>query len=617
MAKDLQENAGAPSIPAEDSEHSHEQCLDCGADLAHEPVYRRYRVCPVCRHHYNLSAQQRIQLLADVGTFKETNATLISLDPLSFSSDSVGYKQRLEQARRITGLSEAVVTGTAYIGGIETVVAALDYGFMAGSVGSAVGEKITQAAELALQRRLPFVLVACGGAPRIQEGMLALMQVAKMASTIKRLHKQGVPFITILASPTTGHLLAGAASMADLIFAEPGALIGFAPRRVAEEATGKPLPKQAHTAEFYLEHGLIDGIVDRQRLKRHLELLLDLLGFKYRLTIAKRSRIRQADSIEAPAWQRVQLARHQARPTSRDYIERIISNLVEFHGDRLYGDDPAIVCGLGYLAGEAVMVIAQERGRGPDAAKCHEGRVYPEGYRKAQRAMALAAKFKLPVVTFIDTPGAYAGLEAEERGVAAAINATISMMSDLPVPVLSVIIGEGGSEGALALSVADRILMMENAIYTPIAPEAAAWILYRNPERVEEVASALKLTAVDCRALGIIDTLVPEPEGGAHNDIAEAARQLERLLVQSLLDVQMSFTGTLLRRRFEKFRRIGIYNTYFETALVQEVNRFQGRLVGRLRELRGRLLGKAPLALPPAQQTEAQQEAPQRPRSAS
>ncbi len=609
MAEDLQQQA-APQPPVAENGHPvDEGCLDCGVALASEPVFRRYRVCPACRHHYTLSAIQRVHLLTDAGTFKETNPTLAVVDPLSFT-DKVSYRDRLEQAQRITGLLEAVVTGTGFIGGIQFVIASVDYGFMGGSVGIAVGEKITQAAELALQRHLPFVMVTCGGAPRMQEGVLALMQMAKMVAGIKRLHREGVPVVSVMASPTTGHLLAGAATMADLVFAEPGATIGFAPLRVAEQAMGRPLPENAHTAEFALRHGMIDGIVDRQRLKRHLELVLDLLGFKYRLTIAKRARLRQAESAEAPAWRRVQLARRQDRPTSRDYIDRIISNLVELHGDRLYGDDPAILCGLGYLAGEAVVIIAQERGHGESSAKYREGRALPEGYRKAQRAMSLAAKFKLPVVTFIDTPGVYAGLEAEERGIAQAISATISLMSDLPVPIVSVIIGEGGSGGALALSVADRILMMENAIYTPIAPEAAAWILYRSADRVEDVASALKLTAADCRALGIIDTLVPEPEGGAHNDLPEAARQMERLLVQALLDAQMTFTRTLLRRRFQKFRRMGTYATTFQSAITEEAGRFQNRLGEPFRNLVDRLISGPPGARDPIRR-----EVPRPPRS--
>jgi acetyl-CoA carboxylase carboxyl transferase subunit beta len=419
-----------------------------------------------------------------------------------------------------------------------------------------------------------------------------LIQLAKMVSALKRLGKKGVPFIATLASPTSNHLLASAVSNADIIFAEPRALIGFAPRKVAEQATKGPLPEGFQTAEYYLEHGMVDAIVPRQQLKQHLALVLDLLGFKYRLTAAGRIRLQAVERPEAPAWEHVQLARHEERPTAQDYIERIISSFIELHGDRRYGDDAAIVSGLGYLAGEAVVVVAQERGRDDGPGAGADKRVYPEGFRKAQRAMHLAARFKLPVITLIDTAGAYPGLESEERGIAEAIGSTISMMSDLPTPIISAIIGEGGSEGALALSVADRILMLENAIYTPIAPEAAAWLLYRDADRANEVAASLKLTTHDCRSLGIIDTLVPEPEGGAHTDFDEAARQLGRLLVQTLLDVQMTFNRTLLRNRYKKFRKMGTYSTIFQNTLANEAANVQMKLVRSGRDLLDRFYGK-------------------------
>jgi len=534
---------------------------------------------------------QRVDLLTDPGTFNETNQALVPVDPLSFE-DNVSYRERLAEAQRLTGLIEAVVTGTANIGGMQAVIACMDFGFMTGSIGSAVGEKITAAAEAALQRRLPFVLMATGGAPRIQEGVLSLMQLAKMVSAVKRLGKKGVPFIATLASPTSNHLLATAVSNADIIFVEPRALVGFAPRKVAQQATEGELPEGFQTAEYYLEHGMVDAIVPRPQLKQQLALVLDLLGFKYRLTASGRIRLQAVERPEAPAWEHVQLARHEARPTSRDYLERIVSNFIELHGDRRYGDDPAIVAGLGYLAGEAVVVVAQERGRGHGPESGGDKRLYPEGLRKAQRAMALASRFKLPVITLIDTPGAYPGLESEERGIAEAIGSTISVMSDLPTPIVSAIIGEGGSEGALALSVADRILMLENAIYSPIAPEAAAWLLYRDVGRVDEVASSLKLTAHDCRAFGIIDMLVPEPEGGAHTDFDEAARELGRLLVQALLDVQMTFNRTLLRKRYKKFRKMGTYSTIFHNTLANEATNVQTKLVRSGRELIDRFYGK-------------------------
>ncbi len=583
----------------------HDQCLDCGADLTEKPLYVRYKVCPSCRFHYHLSASRRVELLTDAGTFKETNQSLVPLDPLSFT-DAVPYRERLTKAQKVTGLVEAVITGTGNIGGMPAVLAALDFGFMNGSMGSAVGEKITSAAELALQKRLPFVLIVCGGGPRLQEGVLSLMQMAKTVGAVKRLSRKGLPFISVLASPSTGHLYAGAASMADVIFAEPGALIGFAPLKEAKRATGKPLPQDFHTAEFHLEHGMIDRIIDRQALKQQLALLLDLLGFKYRLTLTSKNRLQQVEQSDTPpAWERVQMARHHERPTSRDYIERIISNFVELHGDRVFGDDAAIVTGLGYLSGEAVLVIGQERGRGDDAERCHEGRIYPEGFRKAERSMRLAAKFKLPLITFIDTPGAYQGLEAEERGIGGAIASTMSSISDLPTPVLSVIIGQGGSEAALALSVGDRTLMLENAICTPVSPEAAAWLLYHDSDKADEVAASLKLTAQDCRSLGIIDGVIPEPEGGAHTDFDGAARQVERILVQNLLDIQMTFSQTLLRSRFKKFRKIGTYGTYFQATLASEVVRFQDLLRRGIRELRDRIQGKPAEAGDPPHETRA------------
>ena len=548
-------------------------------------------MCSVCRFHYYVSARERIGLLTDADTFRETNEDLVPTDPLSFN-DNLPYRERLLQAQQVTGLMEAVVTGTSYVGGMPAVLAVLDFGFMNGSIGSVAGEKITLAAELALEKRQPMVLVVSGGGPRLQEGALSLMQMAKVLTAVKRLSKNGVPFISILASPSTGQLYVGAASMADIIIAEPGAMIGYAPLSAARQATRGMLPKDFNTAEFHLEHGVVDRVVDRQAIKGQLALLLDLLGFRYRLTLANRARHSSPDPALAPAWDRVQKARHQERPTANDYIERIATDFIELHGDRTSGDDPAIVAGLGYIAGEAVAIIGQERGRGEDAAKRRGGRIYPEGFRKAERMMRLAARFKLPVVTFIDTPGPYQGLEAEERGIGAAISSTMSTMSDLKTPALAIIIGQGGSEAALAMAIADRTLMMENAICTPVSPEAAAWILYRDLERADEIAASLKLTAEDCRALGIVETVIPEPEGGAHTNYAEAAKLVEHALVESLLDLQMSFSGTLLRNRFLKFRRIGSYSTFIEATLASEVWRFQDVLRRGLRELAERLAGE-------------------------
>lgn len=307
------------------------------------------------------------------------------------------------------------------------------------------------------------------------------------------------------------------------------------------------------------------------------------------------TRDRKTDRREVPdrprdsVWDTVQIARHTKRPTSLDFISRMMSSFVELHGDRLYGDDGAIVCGLADLSGEAVVVVGQERGHGEEDANRHQGRAYPEGYRKAQRVMNLAAKFDLPLITLIDTPGAYPGLESEERGIAMSLASSLALMSDLPTPILSVIIGEGGSGGALALGLADRVYMLENAIYSVIAPEGAAAILYRDAAKASEVAPALKITAYDCKLLGVVDAIVPEPAGGAHLDHDAPARQLKTLLLDGLLDLRKSSTQNLVKARYDKYRRIGEYNSYFRNAIAKEVLMVQEGFQHRVGQIRGRL----------------------------
>ncbi|HEX77234.1 MAG TPA: acetyl-CoA carboxylase carboxyl transferase subunit beta [Dehalococcoidia bacterium] len=577
-------------------------CLACGTAVSGSELYQHYAICPNCRFHFSLPAQQRLELLADPGSFKEVNRFLPFLDPLSFS-ERVPYRQRLVQAQHRTGLREAVVTGTCRIGGNPAVLAILDFGFLGGSLSCVVGEKLALAFELALRKKLPIITVVSSGGARIQEGVLSLMQMGKTAAAARRLHPKGIPFISVLASPTTGEAYASFANLADIIIAEPGAIVGLAPFTVVEKVTAKPLPPDAHTAESHLAHGLLDLIVDRTQLRHLLSVLLDLLSSRYRLTLVKKGRL--FELVERPrgtAWQAVQLARHQERPTALDYIARISSSFVEIHGDRVCGDDQAIVCGLADISGEAVVVIAEERGR-PDERGRNQGRAYPEGFRKAQRAMRLAAKFQLPLITFIDTPGAFPGLESEERGIGNAIANCMALMSNLPCPVLAVLIGEGGSEGALALGVADRILMLENAIYYVVAPERAATILYREPRRAAEIAPSLKLTAHDCRELGVVDLVIPEPEGGAHTDPDEAARLLKKYLLAQLLELQSQSPDKLTKARYQKFRRFGQRGPLIRSAISKQWAQLQ-YLMGRgVDELIERLPSKPKEETVPEKQT--------------
>ncbi len=259
-------------------------------------------------------------------------------------------------------------------------------------------------------------------------------------------------------------------------------------------------------------------------------------------------------------WQQVMVARHPRRPYTRDYIAAFIKDFSELHGDRLLSDDQSIVGGLGWIGGQQVMVIGTQKGRDTKSnLACNFGCPFPEGYRKALRLMRLASKFNIPIVTFIDTPGAFPGIDGEQRHVAEAIAMNLREMFRFPVPILAVVIGEGGSGGALGIGIANRILILEHAYYSVISPEGCAAILWKNRSHADEAAAALKLTAPDLIELGIADEIVPEPFGGAHSDPAAAAEFVRAAILQNLAQLKKLSPKQLLDQRYDKFRAMGIF----------------------------------------------------------
>ena len=554
----------SPALPASTSDLSEPKltapatCGHCRAMLIGDRSFARYRVCATCGHHERRTARETILHLTDPGSFQEMDARLASTDPLSFADD-MPYRERLAEQRQRTGEIDAIVTGTATLAGNPIVVAVLDFAFMGGSMGVVVGEKFVRACDRARGERRPLILVVASGGARMQEGMLSLLQMAKTAAAVTQLREGGIPFVSVLTNPTTGGVFASFANLGDVIIAEPGSLIGFAGPRVAEQVMGRKLPPGTHTAEFLLAHGMIDAIVDRRRLRRYLSALIEIFaagGAEFRPDDESSVLDGPAAAVSA-AWDAVQSARHPARPTSLTYIERMLDCFVELHGDRQSGDDPAVIAGIGILAGSAVAVIAQERGRPADPTDRRGGRAFPEGFRKARRVMTLAARLKLPLVSLIDTPGAYPGVEAEERGLASEIATTMAYMADLPTPVVAAVIGEGGSCGALALAIADRVLMQSGAIYSVISPEAAATILYRDPSRAEELSARLKLTAPDLHALKIVDRIVPESAAGPDSDPDAAAALLKAAIVRELASIQRTPLDRLVSTRIQRYRAIG------------------------------------------------------------
>jgi acyl-CoA carboxylase subunit beta len=541
-----------------------QQCPECKTQLgAANEMYSRIAVCDHCGYHFVWSAFNRIEHLAEPGSFRPLGRHIQPMDFLGFVDDHP-YARKLISDQKQTGLSDAVLAGRCRIGGTEAVLAVMDFHFMGGSMGSVVGEQITFAFEYATRHHLPVVTVVSSGGARMQEGIISLMQMPKTAAAVQRFHASGLLYLSILASPTTGGVFASFASLGDVILAEPKALVGFAGPRVAEQVTGQKLSAGSHRAEMLLTSGQLDAITARHDLPHVVATLLKatVVHAKHRRSHSIHTNELPHVSKQAPrnaAWESVNLARHPDRPTARDYIRHLSPNFLELQGDRCYGDDPTVVAGLGDIDRHTVIFVGQERLHG--AHDSHVGEIQtrprPEGYRKAIRMMDLAAHLHCPLVTFIDTSGADPGDESERHGIGWSLAHCLSMMSSLPVPIVTAIIGEGASGGAVAFAVADHILMLQNAIFEVIAPEGAATILYRDADKARQVAEQLKLTAYDCLQLGVVDAIIPEPLSGAHTDPPMVMQALQQHLLHAFTELEQVPVKQLLARRYRKFRRHG------------------------------------------------------------
>jgi acyl-CoA carboxylase subunit beta len=536
-------------------------CPACGMLIFVRRYERDLRVCWQCGQHGQLTARQRLAQILDSGSAVMLDTPLAVEDPLRFS-DRRPYRERLRDARRDTGLSEAVVCAAGTVHGHPLVTAVMDFGFLGGSLGSGVGERITAAAEEARRRRVPFLVVTASGGARMQEGAIALMQMVKTSQALAELDEEGVLTISLLTDPTYGGVAASFATLADVVLAEPGIRMGFAGPRVIEQTIRQRLPEGFQTAGFLLEHGLIDGIVHRGAVRDVLDRLLSALGpapqKPARAPRAEALIRRPAELPSGDPWQTVQLARHLCRPTTLDYIGYLLDGFQELRGDRMSADCPAIVGGVGRLDGQPIVLIGHQKGSTPDELAARNfGMATPAGYRKAGRLMRLAAKIGVPVVTLIDTPGAYPGVEAEEQGQAGAIAETIRLMAGLPVPVVAVVTGEGGSGGALALGVANRVFALSGAIYSVISPEGCAAILWRDPAAAKQAAAALRLEARELLRHEIVDGVIPEPPGGAHADPAGTAEVVGAAVTAALAELACQDRADLVRTRRHRFRQFG------------------------------------------------------------
>src|SRR3954464_4190914 len=541
-------------------------CPACGWLLYRKRLERNLHVCPECDHHLRLSARARIDLLVDPGSFADTAFSPAEGDPLSFS-DLRPYPDRLLDAEHRSGESEAVVGGEARIGGAPRVLAVMDFGFLGGSMGVEVGRRVSGAAALALERGVPLVTVCASGGARMQEGVFSLFQMARASQAFGRLREAGLLSVCVLTDPTYGGVSASFATLASVLIAERGAHVGFAGPRVVQQTIRAELPRGFQTAEFLLAHGLVDRVESRAELRPLLMRLVALHGGILGPDPALRTgdRGETGDRTGAPGvtcqvdpWDVVQKARMVERPTTQDYLHTAFDDFVELHGDRAFADDPAIVGGVASIGGHQVVVIGHEKGHSVrERVARNFGMPHPEGYRKALRLLEHAEAFSLPVVTLVDTPGAHPGPEAEERGQSHAIAEIIMRSSRLPVPVVAVVTGEGGSGGALALFTSDPLLGLENAYLSVISPEGGAAILWRTATAAPAAARAMRLGAAHLHESGIATSVVAEPPGGAHADPVAAADALRAELLRERDDLAGVDVGTLVAERSRRLAGIG------------------------------------------------------------
>ena len=632
----------APNPDFGDYEVTWRKCPKCKLNHDEKPVLATGGVCPTCGELYRLTSDERLDYLFDKDSFEEWNTGIPETDPLSFPD----YDAIIEKNRTKSGLEEAVRCGSALLKGRKIAVCIMESTFMMGSMGSVVGEKITRTIERATDERLPLIIFTASGGARMQEGLVSLMQMGKISAAVERHSRAGLLYISVITDPTTGGVTASFATQGDIIVSEPHALIGFAGRRVIQDTIKQTLPEGFQTAEFALEHGLIDAIVERCDLRDYLSDVVDIhcatqdlealsvdeesrsatdgtirsvvraareaavsraeLGhtdvvahgssaktiptkqggnpfarlfgkagaalsgdesFPLKRALRKRG-VADAPSIlpmkkaevgsdgeDNPAWQSVLLARNVHRPTAQYYIDHMVDGFIELHGDRAFADDGAIVGGIGWIDGIPVTVIAEEKG-----ADLHQriarnfGCPQPEGYRKSLRLMRQAEKFGRPIVCLVDTQGAFCGMEAEERGQGNAIADNLMAMSGFGVPVVCVVLGEGGSGGALALAMGNRVAMQEHAVYSVLSPEGFASILWKDRSRAAEAAAVMKMSAAEACEMGLIEEVLSEGEKPAHENPEQAVVAVHDFVTRSLEELLPMTSDELRQQRYERFR---------------------------------------------------------------
>ena len=512
-------------------------CFKCNGDL--DELF----VCKTCGNNSYITAKQRIANISDENTFKELTFNKIDI------SKKCNYEDKINKAKENTDLNEAILIGTCSIGGIKVVLGVMESKFMMGTLSVSVGETITSAFEYASVNKLPVILFCASGGARIQEGLFSLVQMAKVNAAIKRHSDKGLLYISCLTNPTMGGVTASFGLLGDINIAEKNSQIGFAGKSIIENLYNEILDSNFQTEQYNENNGMIDIIADRKDIRN---ILLDLL--KMINNNNKVVRINNKDGNESKTnddlLEILKNVRDIDRFKGKDYLISIFDKYIELKGDRINSNDTSILSGIGNIENKSFIFNIQNKGRTlKENIETNYGLTRPEGYRKALRISKIAEKFNIPIINIIDSAGADPGIYSEENGQARAIADCLYTFSDLKTIIISIVVGEGASGGALALSVCDSIGMLEKSIYTVISPEAYLKIMHKEEQVSNELLKSMRFTANDLFEDKIIDEVISESDNLDYN-----VNNIKNFILNKYEILRKQEIQELINNRYERIR---------------------------------------------------------------
>ena len=545
-----------------------ENCLQCDKKIKDSELYSTYKICHNCNFHFYIKPYERINLLTDRESYVEFNQKLPN--EFNYIYDKYpDYAKRAQKDTERTGLNDSVLTGYASIGGNRCILTILDFSFMGGNLGLISGEKISLAIDLAVSKKLPIVSIISSSGTRLEEGIISIMQMAKITLSMANAKKFNIPSISLLTNPCTGQAYATLATFSDIIMSEPGASVGLSPLKDLKHSSGS-VKFESRTSDSLVSRGLIDSIVNRNHQKEEISRIIDLLNNRHKLVYEnKNKKVNEFALSDIPIDKREYISQHPSRPSASLFLDKVFEHFFELKGDRLLENSERIVTGLAQLGGQTVMLVAQEYIKDASSSIGKNG-LSSTDFRKCTRAISLASKFNIPIITFIDTKGHDQSYEEEIKGIGVSLGGTLLAMAELNSPSMSVLIGVGGSEAALSLDISDRRLMLENAILK--IPDNNTEINKKN----------MVLGSRECKELDIVDIIVPEPIGGLHLNPDECFSLLRKVLMIELAELNQMSSRSRFRSKYNKFRGIPGFSNNMLTDLTNDVLSVKSKLTNYL-----------------------------------